>query len=95
MGSKKKNVIVNDLYLQWVLQPSYETIAVCGVLILAIVLFSVVVIYNIFQVGIVNKIQEYGLRKFTFGNNGVESTHDVLTKYQTMTCGFNIPLFCT
>ncbi len=26
----KKNVIVNDLYLQWVLQPSYETIAVCG-----------------------------------------------------------------
>ena len=35
------------------------------------------------------------LRKFTFGNNGVESTHDVLTKYQTMTCGFNIPLFCT
>lgn len=60
MESKKKNVIVNDLYLQWVLQPSYETIAVCGILILAIVLFSVVVIYNIFQVGIANKIQEYG-----------------------------------
>lgn len=59
-GIEEKNVIVNDLYLQWVLQPSYETIAVCGVLILAIVLFSVVVIYNIFQVGIVNKIQEYG-----------------------------------
>jgi len=49
VGSKKKIVIVNDLYLQWVLQPSYETIAVCGVLILAIVLFSVVVIYNIFS----------------------------------------------
>ena len=59
-GIEEKNVIVNDLYLQWVLQPSYETIAVCGILILAIVLFSVVVIYNIFQVGIVNKIQEYG-----------------------------------
>ena len=59
-GIEEKNVIVNDLYLQWVLQPSYETIAVCGVLILAIVLFSVVVIYNIFQVGIANKIQEYG-----------------------------------
>ena len=59
-GIDEKNVIVNDLYLQWVLQPSYETIAVCGVLILAIVLFSVVVIYNIFQVGIANKIQEYG-----------------------------------
>ena len=48
-GIEEKNVIVNDLYLQWVLQPSYETIAVCGVLILAIVLFSVVVIYNIFS----------------------------------------------
>jgi len=59
-GIEEKNVIVNDLYLQWVLQPSYETIAVCGMLILAIVLFSVVVIYNIFQVGIANKIQEYG-----------------------------------
>ena len=59
-GIEEKNVIVNDLYLQWVLQPSYETIAVCGVLIIAIVLFSVVVIYNIFQVGIANKIQEYG-----------------------------------
>lgn len=42
-----------------------------------------------------NKKRLKGLRKFTFGNNGVESTHDVLTKYQTMTCGFNIPLFCT
>ena len=55
-GIEEKNVIVNDLYLQWVLQPSYEMIAVCGILILAIVLFSVVVIYNIFQVGIANKI---------------------------------------
>lgn len=60
MWNRRKNVIINDFYLQWVLQPSYETIAVCGILILAIVLFSVVVIYNIFQVGIVNKIQEYG-----------------------------------
>lgn len=59
-GIEEKNVIINDLYLQWVLQPSYETIAVCGMLILAIVLFSVAVIYNIFQVGIANKIQEYG-----------------------------------
>ena len=35
----------------------------------------------------------FWLRKFTFGNNGVEFTHDVLIKYQTMTCGFNIHLF--
>ena len=56
----QKNVIINDLYLQWVLQPSYEMIVVCGTLILGIVLFSVVVIYNIFQVGIAQKVQEYG-----------------------------------
>ena len=36
---QKKTLSVNDLYLQWVLQPSYEMIAVCGTLILAIVLF--------------------------------------------------------
>ena len=36
-GIEEKKVIVNDLYLQWVLQPSYEMIAVCGILILAIV----------------------------------------------------------
>ncbi len=59
-GIDQKNVIMNDLYLQWVLQPSYEMIVVCGTLILGIVLFSVVVIYNIFQVGIVQKVQEYG-----------------------------------
>ena len=59
-GIDQKNVIINDLYLQWVLQPSYEMIVACGTLILGIVLFSVVVIYNIFQVGIVQKVQEYG-----------------------------------
>ena len=59
-GIDQKNVIINDLYLQWVLQPSYEMIVVCGTLILGIVLFSVAVIYNIFQVGIAQKVQEYG-----------------------------------
>ena len=56
-GIEEKNVIVNDLYLQWVLQPSYETIAVCGVLILAIVLFSVAVSYTHLDV---YKRQVYG-----------------------------------
>ena len=81
MGSKKKNVIVNDLYLQWVLQPSYETIAVCGVLILAIVLFSVVVIYNIFQVGIANKIQEYGKNQGSGSDKKADETTDLQRGY--------------
>lgn len=59
-GIDKRNLIVNDYYLSWTLEPSYEMIAVCGILIFGIVLFSVVVIYNIFQVGIAQKIQEYG-----------------------------------
>lgn len=59
-GIDSKNLIVNDYFLSWTLEPSYEMIAVCGILILGIVLFSVVVIYNIFQVGIAQKIQEYG-----------------------------------
>jgi len=35
------------------------------------------------------------LRKFIFGINGVEFTHDALIKYQAMTYGFNIQHFCT
>ena len=33
-----------------------------------------------------------GLRKFTFGNNGVDFTHDALIKYQAMICKLNIHL---
>lgn len=59
-GIDSKSLIINNYYLSWTLEPSYEMIAVCGILILGIVLFSVVVIFNIFQVGIAQKIQEYG-----------------------------------
>ncbi len=60
VGVDKEYVTVNTLYLMWKLDPGYETICVCAVIIFCIVLFSVVVIYNIFQVGIRQKIQEYG-----------------------------------
>ena len=33
------------------------------------------------------------LRKFAFGNNGVDFTNDDLIKYQTLTCDFNILLY--
>ena len=58
-GIEEKNVIVDDLYLQWVLQPSYETIAVCGVLILQLY-FSLLWSLIIFFRSVSNKIQEYG-----------------------------------
>lgn len=31
-----------------------------------------------------------GLRKFTFGFNWIEFTHDALIMYQAMTCGFTL-----
>lgn len=60
VGAEERNVNVNNGYLKWKLDAGYETITVCALIIVCIVLFSVLVIYNIFQVGIVQKIQEYG-----------------------------------
>ena len=59
-GIESNKLIINSYYLIWTLDPSYEMFAVSGVLALCVVLFSIVVIYNIFQVGIIQKIQEYG-----------------------------------
>ena len=35
----------------------------------------------------VNLYIYHWLRKFTFGFNGIESSHDALIKYQAVTCG--------
>lgn len=59
-GVESNKLIINSYYLIWTLDPSYEMLAVSGILALCVVLFSIVVIYNIFQVGIIQKIQEYG-----------------------------------
>lgn len=59
-GIQKKDVSVNLPYLMWRLDPGYETMAVCGVIGCVVIILSVAVIYNIFQVGIVQNIKEYG-----------------------------------
>lgn len=59
-GIDRQNVTVNTRYLMWKLNPGTETIAVCACGCAVVVLFSVIVIYNIFQVGIIQKVQEYG-----------------------------------
>lgn len=59
-GISRDNLAINDLYLTWILEPGSETIAVCSFLIVGILIFSVIVIHNIFQVGLAQKIQEYG-----------------------------------
>ncbi|MCI9435550.1 MAG: ABC transporter permease [Bacilli bacterium] len=60
LGVEKKQVIINRNYLFGILEPELETIGICCVIAVLVILFSVLVIYNIFYVGIIQKIQEYG-----------------------------------
>lgn len=60
LGVEKKQVIINKNYLFGILEPELETIGICCVIAVLVILFSVLVIYNIFYVGIIQKIQEYG-----------------------------------
>lgn len=62
-GIDERAVAANDNYLRWKLEPQTETVVVCCVVCAGVVFFSVIVVYNIFQVGIVQKIQEYGRLK--------------------------------
>lgn len=55
-----EGVSINDYYLMWKLDPGIENITICAGIALLVILFSVVVIYHIFQVGIAQKVQEYG-----------------------------------
>lgn len=60
LGIEKNHVAVNNGYLLWTLDPGLETIAVCCAVAALVILFSVLVIYNIYYVGIIQKVQEYG-----------------------------------
>lgn len=59
-GINPEYAVVNGYYSMWVMDPGAEMIAGCIVVALIVVFFAVLVIYNIFQVGLVQKIQEYG-----------------------------------
>lgn len=60
LGLAKTQVVINTAYLMWLLDPGIETIGICSVIAILVVLFSALVIYNIFYVGIIQKVQEYG-----------------------------------
>ena len=62
-GIDERDVAANNNYLHWRLNPGTETIAVCTLTCAGVVFFSVIVVYNIFQVGVIQKIQEYGRLK--------------------------------
>lgn len=59
-GINPENAMENSYYSMWVLDPGTELIMGCIVVALIVIFFAVLVIYNIFQVGLVQKIQEYG-----------------------------------
>ena len=59
-GINPENAMENSYYSMWVLDPGAEMITGCVVVALFVIFFAVLVIYNIFQVGLVQKIQEYG-----------------------------------
>ncbi len=59
-GIDERNVTTNYVYLMYAKDPGVETIVGCIMIALLVIVVSVAVIYNIFQVGIVQKIQEYG-----------------------------------
>lgn len=62
-GIPEKNVSPNKSFLSWSLNPGYEVIVFCVMISILVVFFSVMVIYNIFQVGVVQRVQEYGKLK--------------------------------
>ena len=59
-GIEEKYVSVNWGYLAYTLEAGFETLSVCAVIAVIVILFSVMIIYNIYQVGIVQNIREYG-----------------------------------
>ena len=55
-GIEERNVLENYSYLMWAYDPGTETVAACMGISLIVILVSVVVVYNIFQVGIVQNM---------------------------------------
>ncbi len=56
----RKNISTNMGYIIWSKEPSIEVIITCVFIALIIISVSCLVIYNIFYVGIVQRVQEYG-----------------------------------
>lgn len=56
----ERNISLNKIFIMWDTDPGMETVAVGAFVAAIVILFSIVVIYNIFYVGMVHKVQEYG-----------------------------------
>lgn len=69
-GIHPDNLTVNSAYLRFSLDPGLEILAACFLIAAVIILFSVLVIYNIFQVGVAQNIREYGRIKAVGATRG-------------------------
>lgn len=63
MGFRETQVAVNSMYILLVLNPGKEVVVTSLLLVMMVVLFSMIVIYNIFQISLVQRMQEYGKLK--------------------------------
>jgi len=63
IGIDKNNTSMNAMYLIFELDPGTETLVGCIIIMAMIIFMSIIVIYNIFNVGIIQKINEYGKLK--------------------------------
>lgn len=62
LGYKEENTVFNTMYLLW-MKPDSTTV-LCAVIVCLLIMFSaILVIYNIFYISIINKIQDFGKLK--------------------------------
>lgn len=59
-GFDPDRLAVNSTYLRFSLDPGFEMLAGCFLIAAVVILFSVLVVYNIFQIGVAQSIREYG-----------------------------------
>lgn len=62
LGFKEENTVLNNMYLMW-MKPDPTTVLCAAVVCLLIMFSAILVIYNIFYISIINKIQDFGKLK--------------------------------
>ncbi|MCL2254828.1 MAG: ABC transporter permease [Lachnospiraceae bacterium] len=63
LGVDRENVSINTSYLFAQLDPSLDIVFISALIMFIVILFSVIVIYNIYHIGIIRNIKEYGKLK--------------------------------
>lgn len=90
LGINKNSIKINALFLMSELNPGTEVIMTC-ILIMAMVIFvSIIVIYNIFHVGMIQRIKEYGKIKAMGATK--KQLRKIILKEGSILAGVTIPL---